>query len=182
VPSRHRLYVLRHAKSSWDEPGLDDHERPLAPRGRRAVKLIAEYVREHEIAPALVLCSTARRAQETLEAVHPTGEVLIEREIYGASCSELIERLRQVPEATPSVMLIGHNPALQVLVLRLAMPPAGTNGRTAASRGATETDLDHIERKFPTGALAELSFACGWDALGPGRARLDAYVRPKQLY
>ncbi len=182
MPSRRRLYVLRHAKSSWDEPGLDDHERPLAPRGRRAVKLIAEYVREHEIAPALVLCSTARRAQETLEAVHPTGEVLIEREIYGASCSELIERLRQVPEATPSVMLIGHNPSLQVLVLRLAKPPAGTNGCAAASRGATETDLDHIERKFPTGALAELSFACGWDALGPGRARLDAYVSPKQLY
>ena len=182
MPSRRRLYVLRHAKSSWDEPGLDDHERPLAPRGRRAVKLISEYVRDHGIAPTLVLCSTARRAQETLAAVQPAGEVLVEHEIYGASCTELIERLRQVPEATPSVMLIGHNPAVQVLVLRLAKPPAGSNGRTAASRAATETDVDLIERKFPTGALAELSFACTWGALGPGRAQLDAYVRPKQLY
>ncbi len=168
--------MLRHAKSSWDEPGVDDHDRSLAPRGRRAVKVISEYIRAHEIVPELVLCSSARRTRETLEAIGTAGEVLIEDELYGATCSSIIERLRRVPEPMTSVMIIGHNPALQVLVLRLVGPPRG------ASHGGAETELDQITRKFPTGALASLSFAADWSGLGPGCARLDAYVRPKQLF
>src|SRR5512135_47045 len=81
-----RLFVLRHAKSSWDDPGLDDHERPLAPRGRRAVKSLGEYLRKHQIQPSQVLCSPARRTRETLEGVDPGGELVVEPELYGASC------------------------------------------------------------------------------------------------
>ena len=58
MPGAKRLFVLRHAKSSWDDPGLKDHERPLTPRGRRAAALIADYVRANRILPSLVLCST----------------------------------------------------------------------------------------------------------------------------
>ena len=79
------LFVLRHAKSSWDDPGQDDHDRPLAPRGRRAVAVLAEYLVANEIRPAQVLCSTSRRTRETMEGIGVGGEHLVERELYGAS-------------------------------------------------------------------------------------------------
>jgi phosphohistidine phosphatase len=160
------LYVLRHAKSSWDDPGERDHERPLAPRGRRAVKLLARYVRDNQIRPELVLCSTARRAVETLDGVDPPGTRSIEKLLYGAGCEQLQERLRQVPAELGSAMLVGHNPALQVLVLRLAR-----SGEW----------LDDIRRKYPSGALATLEFEVPWSELGPGTAELTGFVRPKGL-
>jgi phosphohistidine phosphatase len=78
------LYVLRHAKSSWDDPSLPDHDRPLAPRGLRAVKLLSSYVESNRIEPDLVLCSNARRTLETLEGVRPQGRTLIEADLYRA--------------------------------------------------------------------------------------------------
>jgi len=168
-----QLFVLRHAKSSWEDPGLDDHDRPLAPRGRRAVKLLGQHIHDSGITPDLVLCSSSRRTLETLESVAPGGEVLIEPELYAASASEIIERLRQVPDEVGSVMVIGHNPASQTLVLRLVGDdPAGSDG----------SDLSDVQRKFPTGALATLRFNCAWSELAPGRAHLAAYVRPKSLH
>ena len=166
------LFVLRHAKSSWDDPSTPDQERPLAPRGRRAVTMLREHLEASEIQPALVLCSSARRTRETLEGVNPAGERLIEPELYGADAGELLGRLRRVGEGVPSVMLIGHNPALQVLILRLAEAPGPA---------AEESDLDRVRRKLPTGALATLEFECEWNELGPRKARLTGLVRPKQL-
>lgn len=163
--TRH-LFILRHAKSSWDDPGLDDHERPLAPRGQRAVKVLAEHLQASGIRPALVLCSSSRRTRETLEGVAPGGERRIEPELYSASGPELLERLQRVPEDIESVMVIGHNPTMQTIVLRLA---------------GGDSELEAVRRKFPTGALATLSFEGTWSELGPGRARLDAFVRPKAL-
>src|SRR5437588_5063680 len=147
MPSQKQLFVLRHAKSSWDDPGLDDRERPLAPRGRRAVKRLAEHVRAHDIHPAQVLCSSARRTRETFEGVDPGGELVVEPELYSASGDDLLERLRQVPEGTASVMLIGHNPALQVLLLKLT----GANGQAqpAAGGGSLSPKLAEVQRKFP---------------------------------
>jgi phosphohistidine phosphatase len=166
--SRH-LYLLRHANPGWEDPGLDDHERPLAPRGQQAVQVLAEHLDRHDIHPAQVLCSTARRTRETLEGVSPSGERLIEPELYGATGPDLLERLRQVGDDVESVMVIGHNPALQTLVLRLA------------DRSQDGSVLAMVERKFPTGALATLSFDCAWSELGAGRARLTAFVKPKSL-
>jgi phosphohistidine phosphatase len=167
-----QLFVLRHAKSSWRDPGVDDHERPLAPRGQRTVKLLAQHIRDSGMSPDLVLCSSSRRTLETLEGAAPGGETLIEPDLYSASASEIIERLEHVPEEVESVMVIGHNPALQTLVLRLAGRNPGT---------AEESYLAEVQRKFPTGALATLSFDCAWSALIPGRASLTAYVSPKSL-
>src|SRR5687768_4960118 len=65
------LYLLRHAKSSWKQRGLPDHDRPLAGRGRHAATAIADHMRDQGIEPELVLCSTARRARETLERIEP---------------------------------------------------------------------------------------------------------------
>jgi phosphohistidine phosphatase len=164
-----RLFLLRHAKSSWDDPGLDDHERPLAPRGRRASKLIREHLRRERIAPSLVLCSPSRRTRETLERIMPVpggADVSFGDELYGASSRVLIQRLREVPPDVESVMLVGHQPAIQELALDLAGDGA---------------DLARVRAKFPTGALATLLFAGDWSGLGPGSAELVAYVKPKEL-
>jgi phosphohistidine phosphatase len=165
-----QLFLLRHAKSSWDEPGLADHDRPLAPRGRRALKLMAEHLGREGVRPALVLCSSARRTRETLEAIAPAlGEgisVQIERELYGASEQRLLERLRAVEDDVESLMLIGHNPGVEQLALSLA--GSGQN-------------LGGPRRKYPTGALATLEFTSRWGDLQPGRAELTDFVTPKQL-
>src|SRR5262245_6241843 len=112
------LYLLRHAKSSWKDTSLPDHDRPLAGRGRRAAKAIAGHLREQGIEPELVLCSTARRARETLERIEPAlgaSALCLEDELYAAGAPALLERLRSVPDPVGSVMLIGHNPALEEL-------------------------------------------------------------------
>jgi phosphohistidine phosphatase len=160
------LYIVRHAKSSWDDPAERDHERPLAPRGRRAAKLLSRYVQDSQIRPELVLCSTARRAVETLETIDPPGERAIESLLYRADYDQLLERLRQVPAERRAVMLVGHNPALQVLVLRLAR-----SGEW----------LEDIRRKYPTGALATLEFAVPWSEIDERTGTLTGYVRPKAL-
>jgi phosphohistidine phosphatase len=168
-----QLFVLRHVKSSWDEAGLDDHERPLAPRGRRAVKALAEHMRSEGIVPELILCSSAVRTTETLAGIGLQSDALIEDELYAASPGKVLERLNRLPDELASAMVIGHNPAMQVLVLRLA-----------ASGAAADLDgsgLLEIQRKFPTGAFASLEFEGPWSELAPGRARLTAYIRPKQL-
>ena len=171
MPSSKRLFILRHAKSSWDDPGLADHDRPLAPRGRRAVEAIAAHLNTAGITPDLVLCSSSRRTRETLEGVAVGGEHVIEPDLYGASCQDVLQRLRRVPEEIESVMLVGHNPTLQALVLRLADDEAATNG----------PPLAEVRRKFPTGALATLTFDGTWQELSPRSARLASYVRPKSL-
>jgi phosphohistidine phosphatase len=163
------LYLLRHAKSSWDDAALADRDRPLAPRGQKAAKLMAEHLRRDGIAPGLVLCSVARRTRETLEAIEPAlggPEIEVERDLYGASAGELLERLQAVPDGVESVMLIGHNPSIQTLALNLA------------GRG---DDLDAIGLKYPTGALATLTFEGSWQELDRGGAELAGFVRPRDL-
>jgi phosphohistidine phosphatase len=165
-----RLYVLRHAKSSWKQPGLADHDRPLAGRGRHAGEALARHLCEQGIEPQLVLCSTALRTRETLERIGPalgTGAVHFERELYGASAAVLLERLRSVPDTVESVMLIGHNPGVQELALNLA-GDAPQAGRLAA--------------KYPTAALATFAYAgTTWHDLSPGTADLIGFVRPRDL-
>jgi phosphohistidine phosphatase len=165
-----RLFVLRHAKSSWDNPGLDDHERPLAPRGRRAVEVIASHMSARGIEPQLVLCSSSRRTRETLAGVRVGGEHLIDPALYSASTDELLDRLRALPESVSSAMLVGHNPGVQMLVLRLS---------NHGGAGLDDPSRDAVKRKFPTGALATLAFDCQWSELALGRARLEEFVTPK---
>jgi phosphohistidine phosphatase len=165
------VVLLRHGKSSWSDSTLADVDRPLAPRGERASRKLAKYIRRQRIQPALVLCSPSRRTRQTLEAVEASlGKrcaVKVVPELYGASEHELLEQLRALPDSIRSVMLIGHNPGLHNLALVLA------------SRGA---DLLQLGEKFPTGALATLVVRSeGWTALGPGAAELVDYVVPKQL-
>jgi phosphohistidine phosphatase len=163
------LYLLRHAKSSWADQTLPDRDRPLAPRGRRDAKRIAKHLRRLRLEPVLVLCSSAVRTRETLALVQPafeTSAVRLEDDLYAASADELLARLRLVQDVVGSVMLIGHNPGLQRL------------GLVLASAG---DELERLEAKFPTAALATLTFAMTWSRLTPADALLEAYVVPKQL-
>lgn len=165
-----RLYLLRHAKSSWDDPSLDDHDRPLAPRGVQATKLMRDHVRETGIAPEVVLCSGAKRARETLEGVRPAlgaePEIVIGEELYTFSAPQLLEQIRALNGEVASAMVIGHNPAMQELTLHLAR---------------SGTQLEAVARKFPTAGLATLQIDCDWPELGPKTATLAAFVRPKDL-
>jgi phosphohistidine phosphatase len=164
------IYLLRHAKSSWADPTLADHERPLAKRGRRDGKRIAKHLHRAGIEPSLVLCSSAVRARDTLDLVRPAlgdATVDIEDELYAASAERLLERLRDLPDDVDSVMLVGHNPGVQDLALVLA------------SSGA---ERPRLEAKFPTAALATLSVAKpSWRELAAGDAELTAFVIPKQF-
>jgi phosphohistidine phosphatase len=168
--SQRTLYLLRHAKSSWDDPALPDHERPLAPRGEHACELVAEHLRSHDITPALVLCSSSTRTRETFERVstgfsHPV-EALIEDGLYTATASELLTRLRTVDDAAASVMLVGHCPAIQELAVSLL-----------SAKRQRQALLD----KFPTGALATLTIPKSWATLAPETATLIAFIKPRDL-
>jgi phosphohistidine phosphatase len=165
-----RLFLLRHAKSSRKDSALPDHDRPLASRGRRASKDMARYLREHRIEPALVLCSSATRARQTLDGVAPglggSPEVRVESGLYQASAAGLLARVQEVGNAVPSVMLIGHNPTIE----RLALDLAG-NG----------PQLADLASKYPTGALATLEFDGTWSELNADAARLVGFVKPRDL-
>lgn len=171
------LYVLRHAKSSWDHPDLDDHDRPLAPRGQRAGRRLARYLAERRVRPSLVLCSTARRAHQTLDLVLPglgaPEEIHLERALYGAGAGELLVRLRRLDDHDGAVLLVGHNPALQHLTVGLARDRPADLCRSAA--------VAQIRARFPTAALATLEAPGPWGDLSWGRAHLTSLVTPRQL-
>ena len=166
------VYLLRHAKSSWKDPSQLDSDRPLAPRGRRAARAMADHLRRERIQPSLIRCSPARRTRETLELVSgapPDVAAWVEDELYGADERELLTRLRKLPGTTTSVFLIGHNPGLQALTVALA----GSGDRNALAR---------LRTKMPTGALATLQApAARWRNLRPGGAELVAFVVPREL-
>jgi phosphohistidine phosphatase len=165
-----RLYLLRHAKSSWKDESLPDRERPLAGRGRRAADAMARHLDEAGVTPQLVLCSPARRARETLDRIRSSlhgAEEQVEADLYGADAAELLDRLRRLPEDVDSVMVIGHNPALQDLALDLARPGPAAH---------------ELAGKYPTGALLELEFPVDrWSELGEGGGELVAFIRPRDL-
>lgn len=166
------LYLFRHAKSSWDDPALSDHERPLAPRGRRAAARIAEHLQREGIRPAIVLCSSSRRTRQTLELVAaalPDARAQVEADLYGAGAGSLLRRVRRLPDTADSVLLVCHNPGLHDLALALA----GSGDAQALAR---------LRAKMPTAALATLAAPVSrWRDLSPGGAELVAFVVPREL-
>ncbi len=167
-----RLWILRHAKSSWSDEGLGDHERPLAPRGERAAVLIGATMAQRGIRPDRVLASTAVRVRETLERLQgqlaERVPVSFEETLYMASTEEWIERLRAI-EGADGVLVVGHNPGLEDLISALA-----PKGDKAALR--------RLREGLPTAALAEVLLRVDrWSELRPGVGRLASLERPKDL-
>lgn len=166
------LYLLRHAKAASREEALEDHERPLSPRGRRAARAMALHFRELAADPALVLCSSAVRTRETLDLLLPgfatTPIIATERGLYLAGAESMLARLRRVEDRIERVLLLGHNPGLQMLALELA-------------KEAPSDLREPLAHKFPTAALATYRIESGWSELAPGTARLVAYDTPAGL-
>jgi phosphohistidine phosphatase len=167
------VYLLRHAKSDWSDPTAGDHDRPLARRGRRDAQRLADHFRRDAIAPELVLCSSAVRAQQTLAPIAAAAgiaadRIRVEEGLYGAAAVEILARLRRIDAATRSVLVVGHNPGLQDLAIELA-------GDDRALLGA-------VREKFPTGALAVVSFAgAAWTELSPLTASVTSLTVPRAL-
>lgn len=141
--------MLRHAKSSWKDTGLADHERPLNKRGRADAPRVGHVLKERGLAPDLILCSTAKRARQTAKrAVRAGGfrcPVELMDEIYLCEAGRLVEILRSVADSTRRVMLVGHNPGLEDLVESLTGEPA----------------------TLPTAAVAHIELAVdAWSELG----------------
>ena len=172
------LTMLRHAKSSWEEP-LDDFDRPLAPRGEKAAPEIGAALAARGLHPDLILCSGAVRARETLTLVleklgRPAPEVIYDDALYMAAPRMLLRRLHGIGSAfqrdTPRhVMLVGHNPGFEELALLLI------------GSGSAE-DRARLAAKFPTAAAAVITFDVdGWAAIAPGTGRLEHFLTPKRL-
>jgi phosphohistidine phosphatase len=171
-----QLLLLRHAKSSWDDPGLSDHARPLNARGRRAAAAMAAAMRDLGLQPDLVIVSSARRTLQTLEALMPFDDhALVEPmdALYLAPVSLLMDGVRKVPETVRSVLVIGHNPGLHELAMTLAGPAQGGGaGAGAAAR---------LAEGFPTAALAEFTVAVPWRSVAEGSGRLVRFLSPRDL-
>lgn len=169
------LLILRHAKSRWDEPETDDHDRSLAPRGIAAARRMGQLIAERDWLPDLVLCSTALRARATLDLAReawPKAEavpVQFLSGLYMAAPGEILGIIRQQPADKQRLLVVGHNPGLQGFVTRLA----GSGDRHL--RQAAET-------KLPTAALVRLTVPMAdWSGVDWGTARLEGFDVPKKL-
>jgi len=159
------LLILRHAKSSWSDPALSDHDRPLNRRGKRDAPRMGELLRREELLPDLIISSTARRARATAEMVAEhsgfEGPLWLERDLYAAGAEEILAVLVTLPDEYTRVMVVGHNPGLEELL---------------------ETISGDYER-LPTGALAQvhLPLARWRDLDEETEGELVNLWRPKEL-
>ncbi len=166
-----RLMLMRHAKSSWEQPGQADFDRPLNPRGERSARLIGTYLRQRGCEPDLILCSSACRTRETvaglLEQLSRPPDVVYSDGLYLADPDAILDMISAVDDKFRRVLVVGHNPGIEELAIALiAEDPSG-------ARPA-------VEAKFPTGALASYKLDIKrWRRAGPGR--ITDFQTPKNL-
>jgi phosphohistidine phosphatase len=165
-----RLMLLRHAKSAWPE-GVDDHERPLAGRGKAAAPVMGRYMAAQGLVPDLAVVSTARRAQETWALASAAFAQEIkrrdEKRIYEASAQTILGVIRKTPARVKTLLLVGHNPGFEELAQMLAH-----DGEPDA--------IALIRKKYPTGALAVIDFEVErWNEVAAGEGKLERFVTPK---
>lgn len=168
-----RLAVLRHAKSSWDQLELEDFDRPLSERGRKAAKRMGAELSHRGFDVDLVLASSAARVRETIDGVREKFEfdapIVFEPRIYLADEHRLLAIVRQLSESVRRPLIVGHNPGLERLLLEL-----------------TRDDEDHlrhrIAHKFPTGAFALVELpAPRWSKINSGTGKIVELILPKDL-
>jgi phosphohistidine phosphatase len=169
-----RLLLLRHAKSDWSDAGLADRDRPLSKRGRESAPVIGRHMREKGWIPDLVLSSPATRTRQTLglvlDRIGTSPNITFDETLYDFGSGErLLAAIKEHGGNAKTLMLVGHNPAIERLALLLA------------GKGETEA-LAAMERKFPTAALAVIDFqAKAWSSIKPAKGTLMAFVTPKGL-
>jgi phosphohistidine phosphatase len=164
------LTLLRHAKSTWDDPVASDFDRPLNPRGRRAARAVGEAMKAAGLGFDLVLASPARRVIETLDEVATAFgplDPVYEPRLYLASADTLLEIARTARDDIGRLMLVGHNPGLENLALRLT--------RKSPLRS-------EVELKYPTGTLAGIALPVErWSEVLDGSGTLMRFIRPRDL-
>ena len=168
------LLLLRHAKSDWGDPSLSDFDRPLAKRGRKAAPRMGRIMAEAGWQPDLVFCSAACRAHQTWKRVakeiDDTAELRLLRGLYLASPVQILRQVRRAPDGTACLLVIGHNPGLERLALRLA------------GAGSSAEPLARLAAKFPTAALARFEVDLdGWRELDFGSAKLTHFHCPRDF-
>ena len=168
------LTLLRHAKSSWDDPVARDFDRPLNGKGQRAALAVGRYMRGEGMAFDHVVASPAARIVETVEQIEAGyGSELApawDRRIYLASAASLLDIIHELPPGAGSVLLIGHNPGLEDLILALIPDRAGDELR------------DSVEEKFPTAAIAVMTFdVAEWSSIRADGGMLVRFTRPRDL-
>ena len=169
-----QLLLMRHGKSDWNKVGQDDIERSLAPRGQTATLSIAGWIERRGLHPDLALVSSARRTQETWalaeQVIGAAGARENQAALYLASPGEILNQLAGVADSFDTVIVVAHNPGLEVLSNMLA----GADSDTAA--------LENLHRGFPTAALAVFELAGdSWSSLSADGATLTEFVRPREL-
>jgi phosphohistidine phosphatase len=169
-----RLTLLRHAKSGEDLAAARDFDRRLNGKGRRAARAMGRHMHDAQLAFDRVVASPAARVVETVREIGAGyGADLApawERRIYLASAPELLDLVHEAPDAATSLLLVGHNPGLEQLVLMLVADQADDGAR------------DRVEEKYPTASLAEIMFEVDqWADILPGSGRLLRFVRPRDL-
>jgi phosphohistidine phosphatase len=168
-----RLTILRHAKSSWGDPGLRDFDRPLNDRGWKAARRMGRELKRRGIAFDLVIASPAARVRETIdgltEELKLNVEIRFEPRMYGATSDMLLSIVRDLPESAHAPLLVGHNPGLQQFVIDLAESNGGKL-------------RDRVSVKFPTAALAQIDLEAGsWADVEPGSGEIAELILPKEL-
>ncbi|SFD10533.1 SixA phosphatase family protein [Tropicimonas isoalkanivorans] len=158
------LILLRHAKSSWVNPELNDIDRPLNKRGKRSAKALGKWLRNSEWQPDEILCSSARRARETWEALKLAGEADMRPVLYHATPETMLDALRGATGET--VLMIGHNPGIAAFAQDMA---------DAAPDHPRFTD-------YPTGALLVLAFdVATWSEVQPQQGKPRQFLTPHDL-
>lgn len=168
------LLLLRHAKSSWSDSSLADHDRPLDAEGQADALAMRGALLGLEPALDLILVSSARRTRETLEHLQPlpgTPRIQITSDLYLASPRQILDQLAELPAETARALVIAHNPGLHDLAMILLGAHAAARGRPGSQR---------LARGFPTAALAEFSLAGPWRSLPEG-AELVRFLTPHDL-
>jgi phosphohistidine phosphatase len=167
------LSLLRHAKSSWKDPTIADHDRPLNTRGRTEAPVMGKAMTEHGLDPDLVLCSTARRTRDTLQLVLPElktePKIVYEDGLYHGTPQEMLDLLREVAAPASQVLLVGHNPELQSFALDLI------------GSGAKHLK-DRLEAKYPTAGLVVVRFQAGaWKDIAVNSGKLELFLAPSDV-
>jgi phosphohistidine phosphatase len=168
------LFLLRHAKSSWDDSRLEDIDRPLNTRGRMAAKTMGQHMAKKALVSPTVHCSPAARTRQTWNILSkqlqnaPTPAIVPELYDFGNG-DAVLACIRNADDKDASLMIIGHNPALHSLARRLII--------------MSDTDRhQRLNTKFPTCALAVIAFQSdSWKDIAEGGGTLKHFIRPKDL-
>ncbi|NMC46522.1 MAG: histidine phosphatase family protein [Chloroflexi bacterium] len=118
-----KIFLMRHAKSSWKDSNIPDHDRPLKKKGEKDAKAMGKMLKGKKLSPDVILCSSAKRAKQTAalfkDAISFDGKIEFDDKLYMAEVSDLITAIKKAPKKAKSVMVIGHNPGLEALLQTL---------------------------------------------------------------